>query len=173
MNEVIRTIIERRSVRHFRNEAIEPGLLDQILTAAMAAPTAINAQPWAFVLVDQPGLLATLGEVLVNGRMLATAAAAIIVCGDLGRTLPGDDSDYWIQDCSAATQNILLAAHSLGLGAVWVGVYPHQDRVSAVSGTVRLPGHIIPLSVVALGHPLGVELPKEKFKARNIHRNGW
>lgn len=98
---------------------------------------------------------------------------AIVSCGDLSKSLTGDAADFWIQDVSAATENILLAAHSLGLGAVWVGVYPMADRVESIKTILSLPQHIIPLAIIPVGYPDGTFPPKDKWKPENVYRNQW
>ena len=103
--------------------------------------------------------------------MLEQCALAIVVCGNMDKALSGKGQAYWIQDCSAATENILLAAHALGLGAVWTGVYPMDDRVTAVSKAVKLPETIVPLCVIVIGHPAESPTPKDKWKPENVSYN--
>jgi nitroreductase len=133
----------------------------------MAAPSASNAQPWHFVVVSDRRQLDALAAVLTNGQMLRQAPLAIVVCGEPAR------SDYWVQDCSAATENILLAAHALGLGGVWLGVYPRADRVTAVSEVADLPAHIIPLCVLSLGFPAEEKAPADRYNEARVHRERW
>ena len=121
-NPTIATIYNRKSVRHFTNQMVSRKQLTELIRAGMAAPTAVNKQPWAFIAIDDRGMLDQLAEILPYAKMLKQATGAIVVCGDMTKTLDGIAQEYWIQDCSAATQNILLAAESMGLGAVWTGV---------------------------------------------------
>ncbi|MEG1998961.1 MAG: nitroreductase family protein, partial [Bacteroidales bacterium] len=139
----------------------------------MSAPTARNKQPWMFVVVNDKTVLKQLADSLPHAKMLAEASLAIIACGDLTKALNAAGSDYWIQDVSAATENMLLAAHGLGLGAVWTGVYPMKERINTVSRIMNLPENIIPLNVIPVGYPKDNPMPKDKWKKENIHYNIW
>ena len=121
----------------------------------MAAPTAVNRQPWAFYVVTQRASLDALAQQLPYAKMLAQAQAAIVVCGDMEKAGNMKDKGYWVQDCAAATQNILLAAESMGLGAVWTASYPYDDRTEAVINELNLPNTHIPLNVIPIGYPTG------------------
>jgi len=172
MTTCLKTIYSRKSVRSFTSQEVSIELLEELARAGMAAPSARNLQPWAFVIVTDRSTLDTLAERLPYAKMLYEAPAAIAVCGDLSKA--GDSPEgYWVQDCSAATQNILLAAESMGLGAVWTGVYPRADRVFTVKQVLKLPDNVIPLNVIPIGYPKGEHLPKDKFKAENIHWQQW
>jgi nitroreductase len=160
-------ILARRSIRAYRDEPVAPALLVQLLQAATAAPSAANRQPWEFVVVTEPERLASLRAGLYAGRY--HAPAAIVVCGNLELAFHNAARDYWIQDCSAATENILLAATGLGLGAVWIGVYPAVAVVRAVSACLALPEHVIPLSVVYVGHPAEEKPPRTQFDPRRVY----
>lgn len=168
--EVIKT---RSSVRSYQNRAVSVAAVDSLLHAAMAAPTAGNKQPWAFVVIRDTVTLKLLGEKLPYARMVAHAPVAIVACGDLSKGFSGIESEYWVQDVAAATQNILLAAHAAGLGAVWTGVYPVESRVKDVAELLGLPCHIVPLNVIPVGYPDSQPVPKEKFKEENIHHERW
>lgn len=172
INAAIENIMTRTSVRKYTGRAISRDTIEAVVKAGMAAPTAMNKQPWAFVVVTEREVLDSLESVHPYSN-LATAAAAIIVCGDMKNTIEGAGRDYWVQDCSAATQNVLLAAHALGLGAVWCGVYPIAERVAPVSRVLGLPGDIIPLNIIAMGYPETEAQPKDKWKPQNIHYNHW
>ena len=169
---VIENIMTRTSVRRFTAGSVGRDTLETLVRAGMAAPTAVNRQPWEFVVVDSREVLDSL-QASHPYSNLATAAAAIIVCGNMQKAMEGDGQAYWIQDCSAASENILLAAHGLGLGAVWCGVFPMADRVEAVSGVLGLPSYIIPLNLIALGHPEGLTEPKDKWNPEALHFNAW
>lgn len=172
-NAVIENIMTRTSIRKFKvDKPIPKDTLETLLKAGMAAPTAVNSQPWAFVAITERSMLDTLQKVSPNYR-LETATAAIVVCGDMSKALKGDAQAYWVQDCSAATENILLAAHGLGLGAVWCGVYPTADRVKAVSETLKLPENIVPLDVICLGYPDEDPMPKDKWEPTKVHWDKW
>ena len=168
-NEAIKNIMTRTSVRQFTDQAVSKADIETLLRAGMAAPTAVNKQPWHFVAVTDKAKLKELSG--GRGRMLEQCALAIVVCGDMTKALPGKGQAYWIQDCSAATENILLAAHALGLGAVWTGVYPMDERVASVSAAVKLPETIVPLCVIVIGHPAEQPATKDKWKPENVSYN--
>lgn len=168
-NEAIKNIMTRTSVRQFTDQPVSAADIETLLRAGMAAPTAVNKQPWHFVAVTDKAKLKELSG--GRGRMLEQCALAIVVCGDMTKALPGKGQAYWIQDCSAATENILLAAHALGLGAVWTGVYPMDERVASVSAAVKLPETIVPLCVIVIGHPAEQPAPKDKWKPENVSYN--
>lgn len=171
-NETINTIMARTSIRSFTSQIIEEEKVEQLLRAGMAAPTAMNCQPWEFVVINDRKLLDQLCDSLPSAKMLKEAQLAIIVCGNMQKALEGDMQSLWVQDASAASENILLAAHALGLGAVWTGVYP-SDNVKIVRNTIKLPEHIVPLNVIPIGYPKGEHLPKDKWKPEKIHYNAW
>jgi|GEM_PF-141148 len=171
--DVLTAIHERRSVRHYTDDPVLPAQLDTLVRAGMAAPTAGNAQPWAFVVVTEQARLLGLAEALPYGKMLAKAGAAIVVCGVPAKALPGDSAPLWMLDCALAAENILLAAQGIGLGAVWVGVYPHEDRMSGVRTICGIPPEVQPVCVISLGVPAGVEQAKDKYAAENVHWEKW
>ncbi|MBO4690049.1 MAG: nitroreductase family protein, partial [Paludibacteraceae bacterium] len=149
----LENIMTRVSVRQFTGEKISDEQIDILLRAAMAAPSAINKQPWAFVVVTDEALLAKLGEALPYSRCSNKPACAFIPCGDLSKAIEGEMAAFWINDVSAATENLLLAAHAMGLGAVWTGLHPDMNRAAMVQQMLGLPEHIIPLCVVPVGVP--------------------
>ncbi len=167
-NETLEVIHNRKSVRHFTDQAVKKAQIETLLRAGMAAPTAVNRQPWAFYVVTKREILDALGEQLPYAKMLAQAQAAIVVCGDMETAGNLIDKGYWVQDCSAATQNILLAAESIGLGAVWTASYPYDDRTKVVIEALDLPENHIPLNVIPIGYPTGEDVPKDKWKPENI-----
>lgn len=169
---VLDNIATRASVRQFTDQPVEAAVMEQILRAGMAAPSAVNKQPWAFVVVTEPEQIAALNDVHPYAN-LKTATAAVIVCGDMDKALEGRAREYWVQDCSAVTENILLAAHALGLGAVWCGVYPGLERTAAVSEVLSLPGSIVPLNIITMGYPAAEVQPKDKWNPDNIHYQRW
>lgn len=164
-------IMTRTSVRQYTDQPISGATIDTLLRAGMAAPTAGNKQPWKFVVINERAGLDSLAS--GNWRMAAEAQAAIIVCGDTENVFEGEGATYWVQDCSAATENILLAAHAVGLGAVWCGCYPISARVDKVRALFDIPAEIVPMSIVMLGYPAGEQHPKDKYKPENIHFNKW
>lgn len=172
-NQVINNIMTRVSVREFTGEKITDAQIDTLLRAAMAAPSAINKQPWTFIVVTDDDLIAKLGEALPYSRCSNHPACAIIPCGDLSKAIEGEMGAFWINDVSAATENLLLAAHSMGLGAVWTGLHPDMNRATMVQQMLGLPEHIIPLCVVPVGIPAENPDIKDKYKPENIHYNGW
>lgn len=169
---VIENIMTRTSIRQFTEQPVAKDTLDLLVKAGMAAPSAMNAQPWAFVVITDKEVLDSLNAVKPWFN-LKTATAAIAVCGDLSKTKEGPGQEYWVQDCSAVTENILLAAHAYGLGAVWCGVYPISETVEGVTRVLGLPENIIPLNIVTLGYPAENPEPKNKFNAENIHYQKW
>ena len=132
----------------------------------------MNRQPWAFVVVDDRELLRELAGALPFAKMAARAPLAVVVCGDLSRN-PGASGDWWVMDASAASENLLLAAHALGLGAVWTGVYPRDERVEAVRRVLGLPSDVVPLNLIPVGYPADNPEPKQKWNPANVRHNGW
>ncbi|PKL44594.1 MAG: hypothetical protein CVV41_04315 [Candidatus Riflebacteria bacterium HGW-Riflebacteria-1] len=172
-NPVLHNIHQRKSVRSYTSQEVSQEQLVAMVKAGMAAPTARNRQPWQFVVLHDKAIMTSLAEKLPYAKMLASAAAAIVVCGDLEIAKAGNSEDMWMLDCSAATQNILLAAESMGLGAVWTACYPYADRMQVTSQAIGLPEHILPLCVIPLGYPTGIDKPKDKWKPERLHWNSW
>lgn len=167
-------IMTRTSVRAFTDQPVDEATVEKILRAGMAAPSAVNKQPWAFVVVRDRAQLDRLREIHPHARMLESAQLAIVVCGDMEKALPNMPTrEYWIQDASAATENILLAAHALGLGAVWTGVYPNPNVYPGVIEVLNLPEYIMPLCVIPMGYPAETPAVKDKWKVENIHYDRW
>ncbi|MDR0694488.1 MAG: nitroreductase family protein [Prevotellaceae bacterium] len=167
-NPALETILSRKSVRDYSAKEIPEEALNNLLKAAMAAPSSRDRRPWELLVISDKALLQELGGKLRSASMLQNANKAIIVCGDT--TL---SDNCWFLDCSAVTQNILLAAESMGIGAVWTAVYPYDDRAAIVSEQFQLPEHIKVLAVIPLGYPVGKNTPKDKFDATRIHNNKW
>jgi nitroreductase len=171
-NAVITNIHNRKSVRNFiKSKPVPKEDLLTLVKAGMAAPSAVNLQPWQFIIVTERTNLDKLQENLPYAKMLLTATAAIVVCGDV--SLVSGDHSYWVEDCSAATQNILLVAESMGLGAVWTAVYPNVERENWVCKCLELPTNIRPLCVIPIGYPADNPKPKNKFKEEKIHYEKW
>lgn len=167
---VLHNMAQRKSVRHFvEGKEVSKADLETLVKAGMAAPTARNSQPWEFYVVSSSEAKQELEAGLPYAKMLTQASAAIVVCGNTEYMLDGEGREYWVQDCSAATQNILLAAEAMGLGAVWTGVYPVRERVEVVRQALSLPTTHVPLCVIPVGYPTGDDQPKDKFKADRIH----
>lgn len=169
---VMENIMTRTSIRQFTDQPISEDTLNMIVKAGMAAPSAMNKQPWAFIVITDREMLDSLKEVHPYSN-LKTATAAIVVCGDLSKTDDGNEGGYWVQDCSAASENILLAAHAYGLGAVWCGVYPNPNVRPEVSRILGVPENVIPLNIITMGFPAENPEPKDKFKNENIHYQKW
>lgn len=170
-NQAVANILSRKSVRQFTAEPVSEAQIDTLLRCAMAAPSAVNFQPWDFIVVTERALLDTIGTRYPNTRISENVQVAFVMCGNMEKTFPGAP-DFWIDDVSAATENLLLAAHSMGLGAVWCGIF-HTDKVSGLQQILGLPAHIVPLCVVPVGHPAEDPEVKDKYKPENIHYNGW
>lgn len=151
MADILEHIFSRRSIRKYTDQTVSREDILRLLQAGMAAPSATNRQPWEFIVVTDRELLARLRKGLIFGRY--RAPVAIAVCGNMRRAWPGPARNFWIQDCSAAAENILLAATGLGLGAVWIGVHPIKPLAKVVSRILSLPGHVVPLGVIYVGHP--------------------
>lgn len=169
----IEEIMTRTSVRSYTDREIEPEKLDTLLRAAMAAPTAGNKQPWRFVIINDRNILKAISEDFPTMKMAEKAAVAIIACGDVTSTFDGEGREYWTQDVSAATENLLLAAHAMGLGAVWCGIYPISERVNKFSEMLQLPENIIPMACICIGYPDGENTPKDKWRPDYIRYNSW
>ena len=167
----IETIMTRTSIRSFTDRQVSADTIEMLLRAGMAAPTAVNKQPWHFVVVNDRAKLDELGGNGRQSQMWKESPLAIVVCGDMDKALEGPAQAFWVQDCSAATENILLAAHALGLGAVWTGCYPMEERMANVSQVLNLPETIIPLCVIVMGYPNEQPDPKDKWKPENVTYN--
>ncbi len=172
--DAFEVISRRRSIRKYRDAEIEDDKMETLLKCAMYAPSAINEQPWHFIVVKDKDSLKELSETLAYGKMLSEAAAAIVICAD--KNLCKTKEDFWVQDCSAATQNILLAATAMGIGSVWLGIYPNEDRVKAIADYFGIPAKVVPFNVISLGYPQDdgdLKEKPERFKKDRIHYNRW
>lgn len=163
--DAIENIMSRKSVRKYLPKPVEKEKVQTLLKAGMAAPSGKDVRPWEFVVVTDRAALDSMAAALPYAKMLTGAPMAIVVCGDTTR------SSYWYLDCSAATQNILLAAEALELGAVWTAAYPYDDRMAVVSRYTALPEHIKPLCVIPVGYPAMPHSPKDKWDASKVHEN--
>jgi nitroreductase len=166
--ELVQTILARRSIRKYTSKRVSKDSIKTILEAAMAAPSASNLKPWHFVVVTDKRLLRTLSEVHPHGKMLSEAPLCIAVCGDLAVS-----ESFWVQDCSAATENLLLAATALGLGSVWLGVYPRQDRVDNIRSVLKLPETVTPLNLISIGYPAEKKEPRTQYDEQKVHNQRW
>lgn len=169
MPDIVDLLRSRRSVRAYEDRPVAPELLRRLLVAAMAAPSASNSQPWEFVVITRPAILERLRSKLLFARY--NAPAAIAVCANLRIAHNSAAQHYWVQDCSAATQNILIAAAGLGLGSVWIGVYPLPSVMAPVRQVLALPEDVTPLSLVYVGHPTEHEPPNghDRYEERRVY----
>lgn len=163
-------VFERRSIRKFTDEPVSEGEIKKLLIAAMSAPSAVNQQPWEFIVINDKAIMSDIMEVHPYSHMLKEAKYAIVVCGNLERA---PYKAFWVQDCSAATENILIAAHEMGLGAVWVGVYPEEQRIKPIQQILNLPEDIMPLCVIPVGRPGEKKEPANRYDDNKVHRNRW
>lgn len=169
-NNTLEVILSRRSIRRYTDRPVEDSSIETLLKAGMSAPSAHNQQPWEFIVVDDRKTLEEIPLFHPYSRMLLKAPAAIVVCG-ITKDIPAPQ--FWPQDCAAATENILLAAHALGIGSVWLGVFPHEELVSRLSELLAVPTDITPFSIISLGYPDEGKGPSERYDAARVHRNRW
>lgn len=164
---VLETIYKRRSIRKYLDRPVDKDTVITLLKAAAAAPTAVNCQPWEFIVIDDQERLSTLKKELTSARY--NAPAAIVVCGNMKLALKGADHELWVQDCSAAIQNILLAATSLGLGSVWIGIYPVENRIRLLKSALNIPEHVTPLGMVYIGYPAEEKEPRTRYNEKRVY----
>jgi len=164
----IPNLFARRSIRKFTSEGVTEEQIDTLLQAGMAAPSASNRKPWHFVVVTDQETRRALADAHPYGKMVAEAPLCVVPCGD-----PSISDDYWVQDLSAATENILLAVVGLGLGAVWCGVHPRRERVAAVRRILGVPEGVVPFALLAIGHPGEDKEPRTQYDAARVHRERW
>jgi len=166
--DAIHAILTRRSIRKYSGGKIPEEIIKELLNAGMHAPTARNYQPWHFIVVDNRQTIDQLADAHPHAKMLKEASLAILVCGD--KTIQNEEG-YIMQDCSAATQNIMLAAHALGLGSVWLGMYPREDRIREVSRVLNIPDHILPAALISIGYPAETKDAPKRYKGERVHWN--
>jgi nitroreductase len=162
-------IMGRRSIRKYTGKIIPDKDIKTLLKAAMNAPTAHNNMPWHFIVVDDRKILDKIPEYHQYSKMLVNASHAIVVLGDHNL----QDTDFWIHDCAAASENILIAAHAMGLGAVWLGVHPGEDLIKGTKELLGIPEHVTPLGIISLGVPDEEKPPRENYNEERVHRNKW
>lgn len=165
----------RRSVRKFTGEAIAPDLIREMIAAGTSAPSAGNQQPWQFVVIDDAEKKTAISKAYNGVAFAGSASACILVCFDPSKDKfkDGPGGGYWVQDLAACSQNILLAAHALGFGGVWTGVFPREDRAKALREIAKLPPEIIPFSLLVIGRPAERPEPADRFEESRIHKNNW
>ncbi|UCF98674.1 MAG: nitroreductase family protein [Spirochaetaceae bacterium] len=166
----IKAIMTRRSIRHFKDRTVEEEKIETLLRTAMQAPSAHNYQPWHFIVITERQILSTIPEFHPHAKMLHEAPAAIMICGD---TRLEQSVEYINTDCAAAAENLLLAAHDLGMGAVWLGIYPRERRVQEIRRLLGIPRQIIPITLIALGYAAEEKDVEDRFQPERVHRNRW
>ena len=171
MKEFIKKIISRRSIRKFlKDKKVSDEDIESIFRCAMSAPSAGNQQPWHFVIIKDRTTLDKIPDIHPHARMCLEAPLAILICADLSSE---KHKGFWVQDCSAACENMLLGIHFIGLGGVWVGIYPNQIRVDEFKRLFSLPEHIVPFCLVPIGYPNEEKAPEDRFKEERIHFEIW
>jgi nitroreductase len=168
--EALEAILTRRSIRCYTTDRVPEQTVTELLTAAMSAPSAGNQQPWQFVVMRDRQLIDQIPAIHPYAQMVREAAVVILVCGDLEKE---KHAGYWVQDCSAATQNLLLAAHARALGAVWLGVFPRDDRVASLRELLGLPRHVVPLALISIGRPAETKPRADRYDPERVHYDGW
>ena len=169
--DAMQALLPRRSIRKYTSGAVASTAVKEILEAAMSAPSAGNQQPWHFVVITEKKLLDRIPEFHPHSLMCREAQLAVLVCGDPSLE---KHAGYWVQDCAAATENILVAVHARGLGGVWVGVYPREERVVGFRKLLGIPAHVIPFSVIPIGHPAEQKPPRtDRYNDARVHTNTW
>jgi len=173
-NDFIRIINQRQIVKNFTDKKVSKENLESLVRAGNSASSVFNLQPWMFIVVDNRDLIFKLGSEVSNFELLSSSQAVILVCGNMDKTLDGDVSGaYWIQDCAAASENILITAEALGLGAVWITIYPEDNKLKKVREILNIPDNLIPLNLIPIGYAKDVIKVKNTFKLENLHWNKW
>ena len=168
----LEAILSRRSIRKYTDQTITDDLIEQLLKTAMVAPSAHNEQPWHFIIIKERRLLDEISEIHPYAKMLREAPLALAVCAN--HNLEKDqEADYWVLDCAAATENILIAANALGLGACWLGIHPRVPRKAALAKILKLPEHVSTFGLIALGHPAEKKSPADRYQTERIHHDHW
>jgi nitroreductase len=165
--DAIETIYKRRSIRNFQDKQVERDMITTLLKAASAAPTAANCRPWEFIVIDNPEKLSKLKDKLIFARY--NAPAAIVVCGNMKLSFKGPSQEMWIQDCSAAIENILIAATSIGLGSVWIGIYPLESNIKTLKQTLNMPEYVTPLGIVYVGYSAEEKEARTRFNEKRVY----
>lgn len=166
-------IFRRTSVRKYTDQPVTKEQIEMLLRAGMAAPSAKNVQPWEFIVIQKKETMLKITEFHPYSSMLKESPLVIVVCGNETKIDIGSVEELWSQDCAAATENILLEATELGLGGVWLGVYPKKDVMKDLAELLILPKYVTPFSIVSIGYPAEEVKPKDKFNPQNIHYEKW
>ena len=168
--QIQEALLNRRSIRKYKNQKINKEDIDKILKAAMYAPSAMNLQAWQFIVIEDKDVLIETIKSIPYAEMLKQSAAAILVCGD---SLVEKNESWLLQNCSAAIQNILLSAQGLGIGSCWIAIHGMNDVYKNIKAQFKLPENIVPVSLISLGYPDEVIKAEERFKQDKIHFNKW
>lgn len=167
MNDILDVIFKRRSIRIFERRQVEKDLLVKLLQAAMAAPSASNSRPWEFVVVTDEETITKFRAKIKYGNF--NASAVVVVCANLAIAQNESAFRFWVQDCSAATENLLIAAAGMGLGACWVGAYPKEEEMKTLRSILDIPNEVFPLSMIYLGYPAEEKAPRTQYDERRVH----
>lgn len=168
--DAMQAILTRRSIRRYTKENVSDEIVKELLEAAMSSPSAGNEQPWHFVVIRDRKILDEIPNIHPYSGMLREAPLAILICGDESLQ---KYKGYWVQDCSAATENLLIAINAKGLGGVWLGVYPVEDRVIGIRKLLNMPDNIIPFSLISIGYPAEQKPPANRYDSSRIHYDRW
>jgi nitroreductase len=168
--EAIEAILSRRSIRKYQHKKIPESIITKLLRIGMSAPSAGNQQPWHFIVITEPTILNEIPSFHNHAQMLREASAGILVCID---TNLEEHKGMAVQDCSAATENILIAITAIGLGAVWLGIYPREERMNGLRKILTIPDHIIPFSLISLGYPGEGKISEDRYQEERVHYNQW
>jgi len=168
--DAIDAILSRRSIRKYLKKEISKETQKKLLESAMSAPSAGNEQPWHFIVIDDAQILSEIPSFHRHAKMLKDASIGILVCGDIKLE---KHKGMWVQDCSAATENLLIAANAEGLGAVWLGIYPRDERIKGLRELLKIPDHIIPFSLISIGYPAEKKPNSNRYDDFRIHKNKW
>jgi nitroreductase len=172
MDNRLSQIFLRRSIRKFSDKPVSDADIRALLEAGMAAPSARATDPWRIIVVTNSGTLAKMAQALPNGKMLAECSVAFVVCGDM-QAANDQLISYCLQDCSAAIENILIGAQMIGLGAVWLGIHPREERIAAVKELFPVPEPIMPISIIAIGYPAEQKEPRTRYNESFVHFEKW
>jgi len=170
--DAMEAILSRRSIRKYRSEPVPREVIDELLIAAMSAPSAGNEQPWHFVVIDDREVLNKIPQFHPDSERSLSPPVAILVCGNLNEER-FKGMGFWVLDCSASTINLLTAVHAKGLGAVWSPVYPDEERITDIRKLLGIPEHVVPFSLIPIGYPAEKKPPANRYDASKIHRNHW
>lgn len=168
--DAMHAILTRRSIRQYTPAPIDDDIIQEILRAGMSAPSAGNEQPWHFIVIRERHLLNQIPTFHPYAAMLNQATIAILVCGD---TSLEKHRGFWVQDCSAATENMLIAIRAMELGAVWLGIFPRKERMEGLRRLLDIPEHIIPFALIPIGYPAETKPPANRFDPSRVHQNHW